>query len=121
LVVDREVSIEVEQARFEYDEAGYWRIRDLSCSGTYIRHPNGDWKYLLSNNESDNREHEVSYESEDSQPNEAHRLKNGTIVSLQDPREDKSIQIRFHLSSDDVPDTDRNNNNSIFDQIFRRN
>lgn len=118
LILDREVSIEAEQARFEYDEAGYWRIRDLSSSGTYIRHPDDDWKYLLSNDELDNREHGISHESEDSQPNEAYRLQNGTIVSLQNPEENEPIQIEFYLSLDDVPDTGRDDSNRFLDQIL---
>ncbi|MEF8773414.1 MAG: protein phosphatase 2C domain-containing protein [Halobacteriales archaeon] len=82
LVIDDE-AVEPHHARLEYDEtAGYWRIRDLSDAGTYVRTGGeaADWDRL---NEGDGRS--------------AHRLGDDAELALQDPAGDP-VTLHFFPS-----------------------
>lgn len=82
LVIDDE-AVDPHHARLEYDEtAGYWRVRDLSDAGTYVRTggKDADWHRL---NEGDGRS--------------AHRLGDDAELALQDPAGDP-VTLHFFPS-----------------------
>ncbi len=82
LVVDDEVGIDHHHARFEQDDAGYWRVRDTSSSGTHVQGTDGDWHHLRADGD------EVG---------ETYRLREGMALTLQTP-EDGAVRFRFFES-----------------------
>lgn len=101
LVVDDDADIETHHARFEHDD-GDWRVRDISTSGTFVEGDDGDWRYLLSD-EGLERSRERGFDpesAEDGVPDETHRLRDGTAITLHHPRDRQSLTLRFFASAE---------------------
>ncbi|PSP75038.1 serine/threonine protein phosphatase [Halobacteriales archaeon QS_1_68_20] len=86
LVVDDEIGIDHHHARFERDDAGYWRVRDTSSSGTHVQGTDGDWHHLRA-------------DGDDEDVGETYRLRDGVALTLQTP-EDGAVRFRFFESVD---------------------
>ncbi|SDR17584.1 protein phosphatase 2C domain-containing protein [Natronobacterium texcoconense] len=94
LVVDDE-AVERHHTRIERDESGDWWLRDTSDAGTFVE-DDGEWIHLRSTDDTSDDE---TYDPDDarfvSDGPEAHRLRDGTTFTLEDPRETDPIAFRF--------------------------
>lgn len=102
VVVDDDL-VEDNHARVEYDDgAGHWHVRDTSSSGTYVEVDEGEWALLLSSEGADfHREHGFDPGAiVERDLNETYRLEDGMVFSLEDPRNEEPITLRFFTSVD---------------------
>ena len=104
LVVDDDEPVEANHARLEFDEDGYWRIRDISAVGTFVEADDapGQWKVLLSEQGAAlHRRHGFDPSAAaQSDLDETTRLRNGSAFTLEDPRKEEPITFRFFASVD---------------------
>ncbi|SER20234.1 protein phosphatase 2C domain-containing protein [Natrinema salaciae] len=104
LVVDDDDPVESNHARLEFDDDGYWRIRDISAVGTFVEATEGEgrWAVLLSSEGAAlHRQHGFDPDAAaEGDLEETTRLRDGTAFTLEDPRKENPITFRFFSSVD---------------------
>ena len=99
VTVDDESIIEPYHAGIERD-GDEWYLRDTSSSGTFLEVDTGEWLLLLSSDGAElHRKHGFDPEATAEQDlNETYALEAGMEFTLEDPRDDGSVHIRFYAS-----------------------